>query len=142
MAEQRATKTFYHVGNGSPIECLQDPKNPNNWLNPPEAIDVAPPPFNKASHRATFDRKTKGWTLYPRREEAINKLRKMRDLLLVKSDWRMTDDYPYSDKAAWMQYRSELRELPTKVESNEFPISFDDKGSLVFNNWPTPPAGA
>ena len=142
MAEQSNKKTFYHAGNGSPIECLQDPANPNNWFSPPEAVDVAPPAFNKATHRATFDLKSKVWNLYPRREEAIKMLRGMRDRLLIKSDWRMTDDYPYSDKAAWMEYRSQLRELPSKVESNQFPISFDEKGALVFNNWPVPPAGA
>ena len=133
-----ATKTFYNVGSGRPMEAMQDPKNPDNWLNPPEYVDVKPPAFNSSTHRATFDGKQ--WTLIPRKEEAIRKLRKMRDLMLSQSDWRMTDDYPYSDKAAWMQYRAELRDLPSKVEANQFPISFDEKGQLVFNNWPTIPA--
>ena len=134
-----ATKTFYNMGSGRPMEVMQDPKNPNNWLNPPEYVDVKPPDFNSATHRARFDGKQ--WTLVPRKEEAIIKLRRMRDLMLSQSDWRMAEDYPYSDKAAWIQYRSELRDLPSKVEANQFPISFDENGKLVFNNWPVPPAG-
>jgi len=141
MAEQPKTKTFYHKGNGDSLECRQDPRNPRNWFNPPEYIASAPPAFNKATHTAQYNLKSKGWDIKPRKEEAIQTLRGMRDQLLAQSDWRMTDDYPYQDKAEWMQYRSELRALPEKVESNQFPISFNERGSLVFNNWPVPPKG-
>ena len=64
---------------------------------------------------------------------AIELLRRVRDKMLLKTDWRMTTDYPYSDQAAWVSYRTQLRNLPAPAEP-----TLDENGTLVVD-WPTPP---
>ena len=64
---------------------------------------------------------------------AIELLRRVRDKMLLKTDWRMTTDYPYSDQAAWVSYRTQLRNLPATSEP-----TLDDNGNLIVD-WPTPP---
>lgn len=67
-------------------------------------------------------------------------LREERDKKLAECDWRMTVDYEGSDQEEWKTYRSELRNLPNRVQSGELTASYDEKMKLVFNSWPTPPA--
>jgi hypothetical protein len=43
----------------------------------------------------------------------INELRTERDKLLSETDWIMVEDYPGTDKAAWIDYRQKLRDLPS-----------------------------
>lgn len=64
----------------------------------------------------------------------INKLdviRKMRNKLLIASDWTQLPDAPLTNdqKIAWQQYRQQLRDLPA---------TFDENSSLI---WPTKPTG-
>lgn len=71
---------------------------------------------------------------------AIEILRIERDKKLAESDWRMTVDYEGSDQEEWKTYRSELRNLPNRVQSGELTASYDENMQLVFSSWPTPPA--
>ena len=64
---------------------------------------------------------------------ALGLLRGMRNKMLLKTDWRMTTDYPYSDQAEWASYRTSLRNLPATAEP-----TLDESGNLVVD-WPTPP---
>ena len=45
-------------------------------------------------------------------------LRKKRDELLLKTDWRATIDYPGDDQAAWLEYRQALRDVTKQDPEN------------------------
>ncbi len=42
----------------------------------------------------------------------LGEVRKIRNSLLIESDWRATVDYPGADKDDWLEYRQKLRDLP------------------------------
>ena len=53
-----------------------------------------------------------------------DEVKRNRDDILTKSDWRDLPSYPGADQAAWRTYRQELRDLPqdyTDVEDIVFP---------------------
>ena len=64
---------------------------------------------------------------------ALDLLRGMRNKMLLKTDWRMTTDYPYADQAEWASYRTSLRNLPATAEP-----TLDENGNLIVD-WPTAP---
>ena len=68
-------------------------------------------------------------------DEAMNRLRIHRDILLSKCDWTQGADSPLSDesKASWATYRQQLRNLPSTAEP-----TLD--GPFISNvDWPVPP---
>lgn len=67
--------------------------------------------------------------------EPLRQLRIQRNSLLAQTDWRMTTDYPYNDKADWEIYRTALRDLPSTAEP-----TLDENGQLTNVVWPTPPS--
>lgn len=67
--------------------------------------------------------------------EPLRQLRIQRNSLLAQTDWRMTTDYPYNDKADWEIYRTALRDLPSTAEP-----ALDENGQLTNVVWPTPPS--
>lgn len=56
-----------------------------------------------------------------------DQVRRMRDTLLIKSDYTQLPDYPKDNKELWAVYRQALRDIPS---------SFNNPNSVV---WPTPP---
>ena len=53
-----------------------------------------------------------------------DEVKRNRDDILLKTDWRDLPSYPGADQAAWRTYRQELRDLPqdyTDVEDIVFP---------------------
>jgi hypothetical protein len=67
----------------------------------------------------------------------MDKLREVRNQLLINCDFRMFPDYPYASGALrndWVNYRQALRDLP-QVSTP----SLDVSGNLVGVTWPTPP---
>ena len=53
-----------------------------------------------------------------------DEVKRNRDDILLKTDWRDLPSYPGADQAAWRTYRQELRDLPqdyTDVEDIIFP---------------------
>tara|TARA_A100001015_G_C14467475_1_gene510383 strand:+ start:40 stop:252 length:213 start_codon:yes stop_codon:yes gene_type:complete len=65
---------------------------------------------------------------------ALDLLRGMRNKMLLKTDWRMTTDYPYADQAEWASYRTQLRDLPEHTSP-----TLDEQGNLMNVDWPTAP---
>lgn len=66
--------------------------------------------------------------------EPLRLLRIQRNQLLSQTDWRMTEDYPNTDKEAWKTYRQALRDLP----ANSSP-ELNENGQLINVNWPEKP---
>lgn len=66
------------------------------------------------------DRQTK-------RKQAAAEARKQRDTLMAATDWTQLDDYPKANKAAWKNYRQQLRDVP---QQSGFPETII---------WPTSP---
>tara|TARA_Y100000310_G_C20520136_1_gene733231 strand:- start:70 stop:483 length:414 start_codon:yes stop_codon:yes gene_type:complete len=58
-------------------------------------------------------------------------LRKKRDKLLVDSDWSQGADVPSDLKLTYVDYRNDLRDLPTTVSKP----SFDILNSQTFKEW-------
>ena len=53
----------------------------------------------------------------------ITAIRIIRDSLLLASDWRVSvSDYPNSDSAAWVTYRTLLRDYPSTYTPVEVPV--------------------
>jgi len=50
----------------------------------------------------------------------LSQVRNQRDQLLAQSDWTQMPDSPLGAevKAAWAQYRQELRDLPSNIPEN------------------------
>ena len=65
--------------------------------------------------------------------EPMRLLRIERNRRLAETDWRMTNDYPNSDQAQWVSYRTQLRNLPATIEP-----TLDEQGNLIVD-WPTAP---
>jgi hypothetical protein len=62
----------------------------------------------------------------------LSQVRNQRDQLLAQSDWTQMPDSPLSPevKAAWAQYRQELRDLPENLLSdveNWFDVVFPNR---------------
>ena len=53
------------------------------------------------------------------KEIVLSSIRLERDTLLTESDWRTNSDYPYPDKAEWITYRQELRDLPSTYDGTD-----------------------
>lgn len=64
---------------------------------------------------------------------AEQKLRFIRNELLVQTDWRMVSDYPGTNQTDWQTYRQALRDITTQTPS------LDEHGNLTGITWPTPP---
>lgn len=96
----------------------------------PEGIPCVRGHFDKATHR--IDPDTGPYELTPgeverlARDSALESLREQRDSLLSRTDKALTPDAP-TDKKAWMAYRQQLRDLPSKTP---------DPHNVT---WPTPP---
>ncbi len=52
------------------------------------------------------------------RENNINELRRLRDQLLVLTDWTQLSDASIENKAAWAEYRQKLRDLMAVYAEN------------------------
>jgi hypothetical protein len=78
--------------------------NPANWNNHavPED-DYSPAPF----YGSKLDKETETFV-----QVEIEEVRKMRNALLIATDWRATVDYPNIDQGAWLEYRQALRDIP------------------------------
>ena len=61
---------------------------------------------------------------------AINSLRVKRNALLTETDWTVLPDSPVSDKTAWQNYRTELRDLTNGLTTVE---------QVEAVTWPTKP---
>ncbi len=73
-------------------------------------------------------------------EKPINLLREERDNKLLECDWRMAPDYPKSDQPAWIEYRTQLRNLPSEIKVGNIPMPLiSEAGTLSFNHWPSKP---
>ena len=66
--------------------------------------------------------------------KATSLLRMQRNSLLMQSDWRMNEDYPYADKEQWKTYRQALRDLPANASP-----TLDENKMLTNVTWPTEP---
>ena len=70
-------------------------------------------------------------------EVGLNKLRKIRDELLRKSDKYVLCDWPHKneeEKEAWLFYRKEIRNMPENVD-----LTTNNNGVLININWPKKP---
>jgi len=61
-------------------------------------------------------------------------LRKIRNKMLLKTDWYDLPSYTGTDQAEWRTYRQALRDL-TNTETP----ALNDNGELINVNWPVPP---
>ena len=135
-------KTVYNQSNGSEVIAYPDPKNPDRIALPAGSTEIAPPTFDPNTHTCAFDGTQWVVTEIPVPEPdpaqepipAMDQLRNQRDSLLMQSDWRMNEDYPYADKEQWKIYRQALRDLPANSEPQ-----LDENGNLTNVNWPEEP---
>jgi hypothetical protein len=134
----------YNIHNAKSVKRQESPLEPGVWLLPRNCTDIVPPEFNKETHVCKFDGAQWIVELKPQNEDedisvpsnitAMDQLRHQRDTKLSQSDWRMTVDYPYTDKNDWELYRTELRELPQEIAANNVPQpTLDENNMLVFN---------
>ena len=73
-------------------------------------------------------------------EEPMNLLRRERDVRLSECDWRLAPDYPKADQQAWILYRQNLRDLPSRIIAGELERpEIEEDGSLLFSQWPQKP---
>lgn len=141
----------YNIQNANEVPRQKSPLEPGIWLMPGGCTDVIPPEFNRETHTCKFDGTAWVVELIPEPESeleessetfptAMEQLRMMRNSKLAQSDWRMTVDYPYSDQTEWEIYRTELRDIPQKIEAENLPQpTIDENNLLVFENWPEEP---
>ena len=135
-------KIVYNQSNGSEVIAYPDPKNPDRIALPAGSTEIAPPTFDPNTHTCVFDGTQWIVTEIPVPEPdpaqepipAMDQLRMQRDSLLMQSDWRMNEDYPYADKEQWKTYRQALRDLPANASP-----SLDENGMLTNVTWPTEP---
>jgi hypothetical protein len=135
-------KTVYNQSNGSEVIAYPDPKNPDRIALPAGSTEIAPPTFDPNTHTCVFDGTQWIVTEIPVPEPdpaqepipAMDQLRMQRDSLLMQSDWRMNEDYPYADKEQWKTYRQALRDLPANASP-----TLDENGMLTNVTWPTEP---
>jgi hypothetical protein len=135
-------KTVYNKSNGSEVIAYPDPKNPDRIALPAGSTEIVPPNFDPNTHTCSFDGTQWVLTEIPVPEPdpapdpipAMDQLRNQRDSLLMQSDWRMNEDYPYADKEQWRIYRQALRDLPANSEPQ-----LDENGNLTNVNWPEEP---
>tara|TARA_B100002019_G_C21202724_1_gene564919 strand:+ start:806 stop:1222 length:417 start_codon:yes stop_codon:yes gene_type:complete len=135
-------KIVYDITNGLPVHAYQDPKEPGRFALPANSVEIEPPSFDQDTQTCSFDGTE--WVVAnipipepdPEQEPipAMDQLRMQRNYLLSVSDWRMNEDYPYSDKEDWKVYRQELRDLP----ANSSP-ELNEDGQLTNVVWPTTP---
>ena len=98
--------------------------------------------FKEVENDDLYDRlvliDTEGTDIRPTRDEfntglrnfKMQELRQERNILISKTDYLATIDYPHtseSKKQEWLDYRQALRDLPANTEDPENPV------------WPTPP---
>ena len=136
-------QTVYNASNAEPTVAFEDPLD-GGIILPYGAVETAPPDFDKSTQTCSFDG-TK-WVVadipIPEPElkpeeapiPAMDQLRNQRDSLLIQSDWRMNEDYPYADKEQWKTYRQALRDLPANASP-----TLDENGMLTNVTWPTEP---
>jgi len=135
-------KIVYNQSNGSEVIAYPDPKNPDRIALPAGSTEIAPPTFDPNTHTCVFDGTQWIVTEIPVPEPdpaqepipAMDQLRMQRDSLLMQSDWRMNEDYPYADKEQWKTYRQALRDLPANASP-----TLDENGMLTNVTWPTEP---
>lgn len=82
-------------------EVATSTANWNKHVVPEDSYE--PKPF----YGSKLDKKTETFILVE-----MDEVRKIRNTLLFKSDWRATVDYPSADQSAWLEYRQKLRDLP------------------------------
>ena len=90
----------------------------------------------KKGPKPTYEECLKTWEKI-KPEVGLNKLRKIRDDLLRKSDKYMICDWPHKneeEKQKWIKFRQELRDLPANVD-----LSTDNYGNLINIKWPKKP---
>jgi len=135
-------KTVYNQSNGLEVIAYPDPKNPDRIALPAGSTEIAPPTFDRSTHTCVFDGTQWVVTEIPVPEieptpepvPAMDQLRNQRDSLLMQSDWRMNEDYPYADKEQWKTYRQALRDLPANSNPD-----LDENGNLTNVTWPERP---
>lgn len=135
-------KQVYNTVDASISFAYPDPKNPDRIALPAGSTEIAPPTFDRSTHTCAFDGTQWVVTEIPVPEPepaqepipAISLLRMQRDSLLMQSDWRMNEDYPYADKEQWKTYRQALRDLPANASP-----TLDENGMLTNVTWPTEP---
>lgn len=135
-------KIVYDKANGSEVIAYEDPMEPGRFALPAGSVDIEPPSFDIDTQTCSFDGTE--WVVAnipipepdPEQEPipAMDQLRMQRNYLLAVSDWRMNEDYPYSDKEDWKVYRQELRDLP----ANSSPELNEDE-QLTNVVWPIAP---
>jgi len=64
-------------------------------------------------------------------DQALSKLRALRTLKLLETDWMANSDVTMSEE--WRIYRQALRDITTQTPS------LDSDGNLTGITWPTPP---
>ena len=115
-------KIVYNKATGAEVVAYEDPMNPGRFALPANSVDVAPPFFWKDKELCSWDGEKWNITEIPEPEPEPEPeidpwiaMRGERDMKLANSDWRVNSDYPYDDQAAWVSYRSELRDLPSTI---------------------------
>ena len=113
-------KIVYNKTNGAEVIAYEDPKQPGRYALPANSVDVAPPLFDPENELCSWNGITWDITQKPEPEpepeiDTWVAMRGERDRKLANSDWRVNSDYPYDDQAAWISYRSKLRDLPSQI---------------------------
>lgn len=94
------------------------------WNEDAQLYTVSPFTIPSLSECETY------WNDTRKYEKYIRILRQKRNILISKTDYLATIDYPHtseSKKQEWLDYRQALRDLPANTEDPENPV------------WPTPP---
>jgi len=89
-----------------------------------EIVSIPPAP----NQYCVFDYDAKQWVDPRTYATQWPIVKNQRDVLLLESDWTQLPDVLLSDKAAWVTYRQELRDITKQA----------DPFNIV---WPIPPAG-
>jgi hypothetical protein len=75
--------------------------------------------------------------------EPMRCVRDLRDKLLKDSDWTeipsLQNLKPAEWHAEWQSYRTELRNLPNRMQAGEWVPMFEERGLILLHNFPKPP---
>lgn len=92
-----------------------------------QTVDELAPVFNAATNRWERRWSVRAYNQQERDQKAVQ-VRELRNQRLSETDWTQLSDTPGQTRAAYVQYRQDLRNVPQQAG---FPFSVI---------WPTPPA--
>lgn len=161
-------KIVWNIANANVEIAHQHPLRKNEFSMPGGTTDVPPPEFDRTTHNCSFngteweiselppipepeimpappieeeDLEEVERNLPPNSVPLIQQLRVERNYKLQQCDWEIVRGLEDgTDITAIKQYRTELRELPQKIEQGILPdLIADEKNNLIFNDWPEKP---